>query len=448
MPSFHNLPAELFLDITQHLELCDKARLSAVSPFLRSALAPEVFRTVRLTNDEAVARSALAAVEKYGQHTTRLEFQGSAGPADELKTPALPAAASELLRGRRTPNLHTVQIKFMFDFDNSFDDDAYAWDDHPSCSMGFTIYVFESVEDADWVRKKEGEKKWRALMNETWQALVCNERVRELVVEDLIPKWTSTFQTDGFRHFLGRLESATLRIYSGCNGAGWTSNSVGGGYLDFLDKLNYIFFRHMSKLKHLSLCATDGGPLGSYDLYRASPLNKAPDGAQESLPQLQSLKLEYYFADPDLVSFLNSHAKVLRSLELKNCVAEAADGEISPYPWARFFDKLLEAGPALTDLIVDCDREDILRDDDADNCPDEDDDAAIEDDATEARRMLAADPHLLVFNYSSCSPKYGSLDLYEGLTVEKLVEGEDQLAYNRLMAVVKQNAAREQRADI
>ncbi|KAK8054403.1 hypothetical protein PG996_013704 [Apiospora saccharicola] len=180
-------------------------------------LAPELFTTIRFTNEDNIAQSALAAVKAHVQHTTHIEFTPSAAGEDEFAFPALVPAVSELLQGQHTADARAAQIHFAFDFDHSDD-----WEEgHIN-----TIYVFEDEEPQGEIEPKEQKYRWRALMTETWAALVENVHVTDLT-------WTSAFVTSEFRDFLGRLESATLRIWGPDNGAGWNSSTT-EGYVEWL----------------------------------------------------------------------------------------------------------------------------------------------------------------------------------------------------------------------
>ncbi|KAL7928266.1 hypothetical protein V8C35DRAFT_318578 [Trichoderma chlorosporum] len=434
MAHLSTLPQELILRVLRLLDVDDKVHLSATCKYYRAQLAPEIFKTIRLTNDEEVARSALAAIEIYGEYTTRIEFQGRCEPGDEVTAPALTPAAAKVLKGHLTPNLNTVNLEFGFDFQG--DDE---WDEgHPDASEGFSIYLFEGVETEEYVRDREQTWQWRALMNETWQALAANIHVRELILDNFIPKWTSTFRTDEFRQFLSRLESATFIILGMDNGAGWKTNTV-WGYIEFLCNLDTSFFHHMTGLKHLTIHASD--PLGLEGFHHI-PLALKPD----DLPLLESLKLKDCFVGPELVSFIRGHAQVLKSLDVKECVS-GGDGsgmaENAIY-WAEFFDAVYETNPALTQLIAGGDKVPLTRDEQFD--PDyqfKDESESVQ----EIRRKLKADPRLQLFGYGYLNDKYGMFFLQEEENEAQFRIGNDQRAFDRIMGFVNSNAVKVKEGD-
>lgn len=422
------LPNELSLQIIEHLDISDKIRLGATCKLYRTQLLPEMFKTIRFTNNEASATSALIAIEAHGQYTRAIEFACQCGPDDELTTPSLQPAACKVLKGHHMPNLRTVRLKFNFDFDGGDE-----WDrDHPDAIDGMSIYLFEPVEDQDYVREKELEWKWRALMNETWEALAANNYVRELILDELLPKWTSTYRTDAFRRFLCQLESATFNIFGMDNGAGWHTNTV-WGYIEFLSSLDASFFHHMRGLKHLYIKASD--PLGLEGM-RHIPLALKP----KDLPLLQSLKLENCFIGPELVSFIRGHAQVLKSLDIKECVGATQNGLAdNPLYWAEFFDEIYEAKPSLTEIVAGGSKAP-LTDEEEFGIQNQTDELA---NIQHIRQKLEADPTLKLFGYASLDDKYGMFFMDEDENVERFNQGDDQRAYERLMGLVNENIAHE-----
>ncbi|GFP59248.1 hypothetical protein TASIC1_0012025100 [Trichoderma asperellum] len=424
MASLLALPQELTLQVLQLLQVGDLFRLSATCKHFRAQLVPRLFQTIRLTSDERVARSALGAVEAHGQYTTRIEFKAHCGPNDEITVPALPPAAAKVLQGHFTPNLSTVSLKFDFDFDDGEEWDARLPDDFEAIS----IYVFRNEETEEYVREREETWQWRALMNETWRALAANMHVRELILDDFIPKWTSTFRTEEFRQFLSRLETATFDILGMDNGVCWRT-STEPGYTNFLSDLDASFFRHMTGLKYLSINTSDH--LGLEGMCH-SPLALKP----EHLPLLESLKLRRCFIGPELVSFIRGHTQFLKSLDIRDCVsgghAYSADNGIY---WAEFFDSVFEAKPALTELIAGSSellREGLLPDYWFDADPEV---------PVEIYRKLKADPSMRLFRYSNVDTKYGHLSLDLETEEEEFERGNDQKAFDRLIGLVSENAA-------
>lgn len=408
MASLLALPCELSFQIIKLLEIGDKIHLSATCKSYRAQLLPEVFNTIRFTSDEASAASALAAIEAYGQYTNAIEFTCQCDRDDQPTTPSLPPAACKVLKGDLTPTLRTVTLKFDFGFD---DYGLHDYDD-----------FFDDVEDANTVRHEETRKKWRALMNETWEALGTNTLVRELILDELPPRWTSAYYTDAFGRFLNQLESATIRIFGMQDYAGWRtirSNSC----RDFLSNLDTAFFRHMRGLNHLYIRASDPLGLGDQDSpYIELALNP------EDLPLLQALTLENCFVSPELVLFIKSHAQVLKSLHFN----ESFCGR--NLSWADFFDQIYKAKPSLAELVYRDNKAPFMEGEREMWVPDQ---SALE----RVRQRLEADSTLNVFRQGYLDADEGVLFFDDGEDVMRFDKGDDQRAYVRLMGLVNENRA-------
>lgn len=400
-----DLPNELFFEIIKVLDIGDKINLSSTCRFYRAQLLPEIFKTIRLTNDETSATSARTVVETYGQYTKTIEFICQCERDDRATAPSLLPAACGVLKGHFTPNLQTVKVKFDFDLDNE-DNEVYQ--------------DFDFHEYANYTRERELREKWRALMNETWEALVANTLITELILDCFPPKWTSTYRTDAFRQFLNQLESATFNIFGFEDYSGIRTNTM-IDYCEFLRNLDALFFRHMRGLKHLHIQASD--PLGDTEHGGNTfiPLALKPD----DLPLLQSLTLENCFVCPELISFIQSHAQVIKFLDIDECFCW------SEVPWAKFFDEIYEAKPRLTELLAGGNKAPFL----FDEMPYwEEDDAVLL-----MHQKLEADSTLKIFRQMNLDPDNGILSVDHDETVERFNRGDDQRAYNRLMALVNEN---------
>lgn len=426
MASLTALPHELSLHIISFLDCSDKIHLSATCRPYRTQLIPEIFSTIRFTSDEASAASALAAVKAYGQYTKTIEFTCQCHHEDDPPPtgPSLPPAACKILQGLLTPRLHTVKLGFRFGFD---DEDLDPFD------------IYDFPEDANSVRLSERYSKWRTLMNETWEALVGNALVRELILDELPAKWTSTHYTDAFRRFLNQLESATIHIF-GIPFTDWRINTT-REYREFIKCLGAGFFHHTDRLKHLHLWATD--PLGlACEGWPYIELPLRP----EDLPALQSLTLENCFVTPELISFIKLHAQVLKSLRLHECFCG------DNLSWAEFFDQVYEAKPSLTELtyrdnkasfIID-DEEPFMVDEEPFMADNDNEDMrwwADESDLLLFRQTLEADPTLNVFRRGHLDPDTGVLSFNLCDNLKLFNQGDDQRAYSRLLGLVNRNRA-------
>ncbi|KAL7919844.1 hypothetical protein ACQKWADRAFT_300215 [Trichoderma austrokoningii] len=420
MASLSALPQELTIQVLQPLEISDKFSLGATCKYWRAQLAPEIFKTIRLTNNESLAESVLNAVEAHGQYTTTIELKAHCGLNVESTLPALPPAAVKVLQGHLTPNLKTVSVNFDFDFDCG---------ERATFDRG-TIYAFQDVETEEHVREREEAWQWRALMNEAWQALAANMHVRELIIKGFVLKWTSTFRSEEFRRLLSRLESASFDFIRMQSGVSWRTNRT-EGWLRFVAELDASFFHHMIKLKHLAIIASD--PIGLEGQFHV-PLALKPG----DLPLLESLKLRKCFAGPELLLFIQDHAQVLKSLDVKNCVGGGIDRILdNGITWAQFFDDIYEVKPVLTELIAG------LSYINSEHELEPDHQLEDEPEIWEVfRQKLRADPSLRWLAYGHIHHNFGWLCLDDEINGEHFERGDDQRAFNRLMGLVNENAAK------
>lgn len=431
MASLSALPQELASQVLQLLGVGDKISLSATCKNWRARLAPDVFKTIRLTNEERVAQSVLSAVEAHGQYTTSIEFESHCGLSVEINPPALPPPAVKVLQGHLTPKLRTVSVRFGFENNN-----GEAWD----AFEGGSIWASQPAETEEYIQEREGAWHWRALMNETWRALAANMHVRELIIDECVAKWTSTFRSQEFRQFLSRLESASFNFLDLDKIGGSMANTM-VGYKEFLSDLDNSFFHHMTQLKHLTIVASD--PIG-LEGPNYTPLALKPG----DLPLLESLKIRRCFVGPELVSFIQGHTRILKSLDIRDCVSggiiDPADNTSADYDWAdngmtwtEFFDAVYKAEPALTELKAGIS---YLRDE-----GELEPDYRFEDEPEtfrEIRRKLKADPSLRWLAYGHIDHKYGSLLLDDETNEEQFESGNDQRAFNRLMGLVNENVTK------
>lgn len=415
MASLLALPCELSLRIAKFLDLGNKIKLGATCKLLRAQLLPEVFRTIRFTTSDISATAALVAVQAHGQYVKAIDFTCQCDLEDIPTAPSLSPAACKILRGHLTPNLQRIRLKFDFGLDNVRD---------------VVSVNFEEVEDHNITRAKELQHTWRALMKETWEAVSTNAFVRELILDELPPKWTSAYLTDAFRQFLGQLESATFNLFGFAECEDFLTGSTAGCNY-FLRDLDELFFRYMTRLKHLHIRAFD--PLGLGNSVYRIPLALKP----KDLPLLQSLKLENCIICPELVSFIRGHTQILESLDINECsgmVGPPSYGET--LTWAEFFDQVYEAKPRLTELIAGGSEAQFLQETPRDVWTGEDIEYMLQ--------KMKADPPVVVFWYIYLAdvddvPLPPCVD--QVFTVERYFKGADRRAYDRLMGLVRNNRA-------
>ncbi|KAL7922809.1 hypothetical protein ACQKWADRAFT_320488 [Trichoderma austrokoningii] len=404
MASVLSLPCELSLQISRLLNFRDKCNLSATCKIWRARLSPEIFNTIRFTNDGTSPPSTLLIA--HGRYVKEIKFLCQCDLFDWLGRRSLSPEALKLLEGHLTPNVRTIRLRFDFGPDKFFDSDDMD---------------VEDVEDADATRTQKMKHYWREIMRTTWKALAANTFVRALVVDELPLIPTSTYYTVEFRQFLAQLESATFNFYDVDDHVRIRTRSL-PCTRDFLRNMDALFFRYMGGLKHLHIQALD------------------PFDIPEHLPLLQSLKLENCFISSSLASFIQGHARVLESLDINVCVSSMEDfPEIrgDKISWADFFDEVYKAKPRLTELIAGRNKTPFTI-----NEPDEHTDDAVQ----HILQKLKADPNFIAFRYVfryQIFHDYDALNADERVNAERFYQGDDQRAYDRLMGLVNENRRRQ-----
>lgn len=401
---------------------------SCTSSYFRDLLAPYIFESVKLQNNDKSGSSLLdLSKSRYNELVKEVHFVGSA-PGDARRSnegyrdtvAIFPEGVNALLSNLRVfPNLETLSIRFDYLFN-----DYSEWE--------------ESDEE---VKKAEEEYAWRALMAKTYEALIRNEIIglKALEIEDLVPRKVSTFTSQPFRTFLSRLERFSLSIYGEDNGAGWMINTH--YYYDaMMAKLDEYFFNHLASATAFALKAPEEGPLG---LEGMNHIRLAFRKGQ--MPLLKTLDLEYIFVCPELIEFLLDHVQTLEHLSMQNCSSSInglAEDEIH---WKQLLNALADANPErlshlqITNMTENSETGIPLTYDQA--LGKEEDEEEVSGEVEEARRILQADPNRRLFAHTNLDDKYGMLDHDEEENLASFQQGEDQASYERLMRIVNANAA-------
>ncbi|KAL0059896.1 hypothetical protein AAF712_013311 [Marasmius tenuissimus] len=417
----------------------DRLALASASSHLRNVLAPHIFSGGLRIDSTAQGRQEFEQLtNKYGSLITYLHFVVSAphgGPEAATPTPRsdhgtneqdahisaedldnlgsgdpksqsyMTGLAQDALTGKLLPNVTTVCLSFDFDFESD-----YVWDDPESFGFVWSIYVFKESEADHDVSRKEAKYPWRALMAQTWSALCRNHDITELTVLNLIPRKTTTFDSDDWRDFLGRLDTLRLRMWGGDNGVGWAAHST-AGYAEFGTKLGEYFFQHLNQVQWLLFSGYPTCPLGGN-------LVKNLDLSKEHLPHLRILQLCNVFINKRLTNFILGKSAPVQVVELRNCHVNTDDFEEPS--WAEFFAHLRRNEYQLRELLITYDRGDpgILFQENPIEKQDEGD---------------------KVFSYGYLDDKYAFYIPEDEAIREKYEERRDLNEYRRLIDLVERN---------
>lgn len=154
---------------------------SCTSRFFRALLAPHIFKSIVLRNDEKNVASVKAIEQhpEYSKHVQDLLFTGYAPGDARREDPAfsdvggiLPGIVANILGDLRIfPSLKTLAVEFDFNFE-----DYAEWEEEG-------VDPSQEPETEEEMKRNEGEEAWRALMVKVWEAISRNEGgvVRKLV---------------------------------------------------------------------------------------------------------------------------------------------------------------------------------------------------------------------------------------------------------------------------
>jgi hypothetical protein len=395
---------------------------SCTSKYFCSFLAPYLFESITLRNTEESGVFVDRLITKYGQCIKEMHFEGLV-PGDEKGDEAFrdtvnifPEIVESILSNlSQIPNLETVRVGFPIDFEEA------GFSDH------FFIEENEIAEDAAEAEVNEG---WRALMEKSFNALVQNTSpgFKNLVIQNLIPKEVSTFNTAALQNLLRQMHRFELSMYGADNGAGWKLSGM-PGFQSFVEKLDMWFFNDLTLVTDLSINAHEDGRIGGG--YAHLPLDRT------QLPLIKALRLKNIVFCPKLQIFLVNHADTLEVLELTNCHAY---DEYYRVFWEDIFTSLIEAKPKKLRSLKILPRSLPLNDNDfpGDRMYMKNPDS---DEVAEVRRILRENPRRRLFAYASISDKYHTLYDDEEENLARFLKGDDQRAYTELMRIIDTNTS-------
>lgn len=432
----------------------DLINWSCTHSYFRNFLAPHIFNTVKLVNDEksgasldAVARSPHNALVKIlhfigsapdeatdeesdgeksdGEKSDGEKSDGEESDGEKSDYEAyassdhdgiFPRSVYGLLSNlQRFPSLEHLSIRF----DHQYDDE-------------YEGFEFPEPETPDEVLEAEAESPWRALMFRVYSALSRNKtpQVKHLDIRQLIRKEVSTFRHADFHDFLGHFEQFTLSIYGELTGVGCTSpgyyTNVTKEYPALMGILDKCFFDHLAHVTTLSIKAPEEGPLGlPGKLYFYCPFALRA----HQMPLLKTLLLEYVFASRELIGFLLGHKDTLEEVTLRNCYASVTNANNGIY-WSELFKSLVSAHPPKLR------RFDLVREKPDPPFYTE----VLDEEEMETVERLLQDPGNIIFPYASLDEHAGGLNTEGEETWAAFEEQEDQKSWDRLMKLVDGNA--------
>ena len=330
----------------------DLMNWSCTARYFRNLLAPYIFRTIKLCNDEKSGASVDALVKgPHGDLVKEIYFLGSVPPGmadpdsnDEDNEP-LPdgfhivwdedSEEEEEEEGSATITLPPVVDKLLSNLSQ--------FSNLESFSIGF-IYPYESTfteyyhdEGMMDTGNLQAARVFKALITATYGTLLRNKlpHFRALEIRKLVLTFTEPYESPIFHEFLSHVKHFSLSVRGDDHGAGWCVNTR-DEYLDCVASFDELFCDHLLSVTSMTLQASDKGPIGLEGMHHAR-LALEP----QQMPLLKSLRLEFIFICQELADFIAGHGDTLERLTLQDCNS-SVNGlqENEPFYWSHLFDAL------------------------------------------------------------------------------------------------------------
>ncbi|MCJ1280603.1 hypothetical protein MMC21_008432 [Puttea exsequens] len=395
---------------------------SCTSRRFRDFIAPYIFKSVKLCNDNKSGRSlGVLARSNHNLLIKELHFIGSALGDDEISNidyfdvnSILPDSVSELLSDLRCfPGLEKLSIKFDYH------------------SLHWRHYDFHALGETDeQVREAEEDKAWRALMRNTYEALLRNKEIhwKTFKLKHLASIKVSTFSSPAFHQFLSQFEAFSVSNYS-CNLYDAYSFRELQEYQRTTSELDKLLFDHLGNVTTLSIKTSGWGLIGA---------EFSSQGTHTALkdyhvPLLKAVYLEYISITKELVDFLVCRAKTLEKVSLCHCYGTHGANRLN---WKHLFDSFHAANPEKLRVF------EILLDNRHGQKVTVVEEELSSSKPREASQILDANPNAHVFPYARIHSEYDGMWVDEDQNVASCKKGEDRASYEKLMRKVDVNTAR------
>lgn len=463
MPSLLDLSAELQVAIIEYLDTpatrCDPpaayfaprmsrdlANLSSCCQTLRRLAAPALYRNIRLRNDDKSGKSLQAVSNSSGTAGLVRELNVEAiitveEDYDELMPLSeqdFPPSVEEVLSHlNRFPNLEFLSVQFKLDESIELDEQE------AESSRDVWQGMPDPYRDFEQLKFKEERAEFRAIMARTYDAIASSERpsaLTTLELRNLLPAGVSSFNTNSWQAFLGTLETFRMSMHAHAGGAE-TSLSTSWGYTGFIQNLDLLFSQLNSVTEFRFTASMSGLPGLPGQHHAVFPLNA------EDMPLLEVLELQFCFISERTARFIAGHIKALKRVRLEDCYSAASDYNAEEHTtWARFFSIIADSldaaeNPALEEFFVTprvLEKSRYLGEYDESSVVIKGDDTQVE----LALSMAKTEPHRRPFDYARIDDKYGFLSNEEEENLSTYLLGQDQAAYDRVMAVVGRQRGR------
>jgi hypothetical protein len=465
MPSLLDLSAELQVAMIEYLDTPaiksdpptayfaprtsrDLASLSVSCRTCHKLVAPALYRNICLRTDDKSGKSlqAVGNSPRTAALVRELNFESNITVEEDydelmpLSEEDFPSSVEEVLSHlERFPNLEFLGVHFKLG-------DTMQWDEmeaESSCDVWRGLP--DPYRDFDQLKFKEERAEFRAIMARTYDAIASSERpsaLTTLELRNLLPAGVSSFNTAPWQAFLGTLKTFRLSMHADAGG-GESCLSTADGYIEFIENLD-LLFSQLTSITEFRFSASSSGLPGLPGQHHAVfPLNV------EDMPLLQVLELRFCFISERTARFIGGHVKTLKRVRLEDCYSAADDYNAEEHTtWARFFNIIADSldavdNPPLEEFFVS--PRVLVKSRELANWRESS--TAIKGDDTQvelAFSMSRNDPHRRPFDYARLDDKYGFLSEMEEQNLDAFLAGNDQAAYDRVMAIVKRQAGEKQ----
>lgn len=477
MPSLLDLSTELLLEIIAHIEssssgvpeaipaayyepLTNQAivHLSRCCKTLREVVAPTLFCKLRLRNNVKSGRSVQAvASSPWASRVQELHFEAlmTIGvDADnnedvDLHRGDYPSSVHEILSHlEQFPRLETLTVRFTLGNTQEADQRAV--------KSAFLIWLDLHDRDPLWkpdeLLQLEGKAAWRALMAKTYDAIsnsALPQTFSTFEMRDVLPAGVSTFTTEAWQSFSRSLKTFRFHLCAIDVDEEHGQARLGrlAGYTKFANRL-HVVFQHLDNATDFRFSASSRGPIGLQGLFHAGFYLHTSD----DMPFLQVFELHFCFISEHFADFIGQHLATLKRVVLTNCYSPDLDGFADEHTtWESFFNMISEYVEkvdlmSLEEVTISPSVSRVLEDE-RDLGSEHLDAVAIrgmELEVESANQTLRDSPGRKFFAYAGICSGGGCLYQAAEENLWAFLRGDDEAAFDRLMAAIERRRDRPQ----
>lgn len=343
-----DMPLEVLWQIADWIPFETLLSLAGTSKSVRHALAPLIFSTIYLRSDEKLAHElASLAASHIRQHVQTLNFL----PTSRYDESSIPSLQEDEGCGIRPSMLYEAVEYVLRNLSSLFQRLVTISIDLYCDSMEISEFgaYFYYLDRTDRSILRASDLLWQWLIGDVFEALLGrshhgnpNEDTGQiyyfppsLQIKEFPAYEAPIYSDPSFRRALGSLEKFDIHINS--EHTDWQDLPVSetAEYGRVMQKLDQIFFDHLTSVQSLHVSVDILGILGQCEIPRSSPHQYFVDFPLKphQMPRLSNLELNGIIIGSYLNDFLKAHSKSLVSVTLKDCYAGSPAGKLSRSDW-------------------------------------------------------------------------------------------------------------------